>query len=124
MLVEKSAKPTQSGFLRRWLTDDFFDLIVWYEPGGAIHGFQLCYDKPGREHAFTWLVDRGFTHSSVDGGEFGPLSNGTPILTQGGNFQSDIVRREFLLRASRIDPVIHELVLAKIDAFTAPGKAV
>jgi hypothetical protein len=117
MLVEKSAKPTQSGFLRRWLTDDFFDLIVWYEPGGNIHGFQLCYDKQDRERAFTWQTDRGFTHSAVDGGEFGFIRKGTPILAHQGDFPSDVVRQEFLRRGMRIDPVIYELVLGKIDAF-------
>jgi hypothetical protein len=117
MLVEKSAKPTQSGFLRRWLTDDFFDLIVWYEPGGNIHGFQLCYDKQDRERAFTWMIDRGFTHSVVDDGDAGPQSRRTPILSHGENFQSGQVRQEFLRRGMRIDPVIYELVLGKIDAF-------
>ena len=37
---------------RRWFTDSYFDLIVWYERDGAtLAGFQLCYDKEGEERA-------------------------------------------------------------------------
>jgi hypothetical protein len=124
MLVEKSAKPTQSGFLRRWLTDEFFDLIVWYEPGGVMHGFQLCYDKPGQERAFTWMIDRGFTHAVVDGGDFGPKNNRTPILTMGGVFPAAMVREQFLGRSAEVEPAIRELVLVKLDEFTAAAGTV
>jgi hypothetical protein len=44
------------------MADDYFDLIVWYEPDGGVHGFQLCYDKPGRERALTWTLVDGFRH--------------------------------------------------------------
>jgi hypothetical protein len=31
---------------RRWFTDSYFDLIVWYQgASSSIAGFQLCYDK-------------------------------------------------------------------------------
>ena len=38
---------------RQWIADDYLDLIVWYGAGGAVHGFQLCYDKPRWEHSLT-----------------------------------------------------------------------
>lgn len=124
MLHEKSARPTQSGFARRWLTDDYFDLIVWYEPGGGIHGFQLCYNKPGRERAFTWTQTQGFTHKAVDTGESGAQSNNrTPILVPDDAFAAGPVRQEFLDRCAQIDHSIRNFILVKIDEFAASAKS-
>ena len=40
---------------RRWFLNNYFDIIVWYEKkDGDIKGFQICYEKNGREKAFTW----------------------------------------------------------------------
>ncbi len=42
MIVEKKdARQIENEGFRRWFTDDFFDLIVWYE-NKEITGFQLC----------------------------------------------------------------------------------
>jgi len=123
MLHEKSTKPTQSDFARRWLTDDYFDLIVWYEPDGGIHGFQLCYDKTGRERALTWTPSRGFAHNRVDSGETAPTANRTPQLVPDGAFQAAQVREQFLKRCSPLDEVIRNFVLGKIDEFIASGKS-
>lgn len=71
---------------RRWMADDYFDLIVWYEPSNAIHGFQLCYGKPVQERALTWLKPRGFSHSKIDSGDEDPGANRTPILLSDGSF--------------------------------------
>ncbi|HSY17758.1 MAG TPA: hypothetical protein VK815_05455 [Candidatus Acidoferrales bacterium] len=123
MLLEKNTKPTQSDFARRWLTDDYFDLIVWYEPGGGIHGFQLCYDKPGRERALTWTQSRGFAHNTVDSGEPAPDANLTPVLVPDGAFQAVRVREEFLKRCTQMDALIRNFVLGKIDEFAAGKKS-
>jgi hypothetical protein len=123
MLCEKSTRPTQSGFARRWLADDYFDLIVWYEPGGGIHGFQLCYDKPGRERAFTWTQTQGFTHNAVNSGESSPNGNLTPILVPDGTFQTARVREEFLNRCTQMDAIIRNFVLGKIDEFASSKKS-
>ena len=123
MLREQSTKPTQSDFARRWLTDDYFDLIVWYEPGGGIHGFQLCYDKPGQERALTWTQSRGFAHNKVDSGESAPEGNLTPILVPDGAFHAVRVREEFLNRCTQMDALIRQFVLAKIDEFASAGKS-
>ena len=120
---EESAKPTKSGFTRRWLSDDYFDLIVWYEPGGSIHGFQLCYDKPGRERALTWVHTGGFTHKSVDSGEQMFSANLSPILVPDGTFPSALVREQFLNRCDRIDESIRRLVLTKLDDFASLCKS-
>ncbi|MDR3460292.1 MAG: hypothetical protein P4N60_22920 [Verrucomicrobiae bacterium] len=123
MLQEKSTKANQSDFARRWLTDDYFDLIVWYEPGGGIHGFQLCYDKTGRERALTWTQSRGFAHNSVDSGETAPTANLTPVLVPDGAFHGAPVREQFLSRCTQIDELIRKFVLGKIDEFAAAAKS-
>ena len=39
-------RPVPGDYDRTWLSDEYFDLIVWHTSTGAVHGFQLCYDKP------------------------------------------------------------------------------
>lgn len=48
VLASERKRAVQGDYKRSWMTDEYFDLIVWYEPGNAIHGFQLCYDNPAR----------------------------------------------------------------------------
>ena len=105
------------------MTDDCFDLIVWYEPGGDIYGFQLCYDKQRQERALTWTHERGFTHTAVDSGEAGPVGNLTPILLPARTFQAAPVRKQFEVHSANIDETIRKLVLAKIDEYAAIGKS-
>jgi hypothetical protein len=72
MLREEKRPKIRGDYDRRWMSDDYFDLIVWYEPGGrGVHGFQLCYGKPDAEHAVTWRRTSGFTHQRVETGELG-----------------------------------------------------
>ena len=71
--IQGSRQIPGEGF-RRWFTDEYFDLIAWYEtpaakdarPGAMkeLKGFQLCYDKTGRERA---LTSTGSTGSSTTG---------------------------------------------------------
>ena len=60
MFDKATKKPVRGDYDRRWLSDDFFDLVIWYRPDDTIYGFQLCYDKPSWERALTWMSDRGF----------------------------------------------------------------
>jgi len=58
MLTEiRNARQVEGEGFRRWFTDDYFDLIVWYGDQNAMIGFQLCYDKQGKERALTWTVE-------------------------------------------------------------------
>ena len=123
MLREQPCKQVPGEPPRRWIFDDYFDLIVWCESDGNPMGFQLCYDKQHREHALTWIHKGGFSHAGVDGGESGPLSNCTPILVPGGPFPAETVTRQFLWRSAEIDPQIRELVLKKIDEHASCCKA-
>lgn len=117
MLTNQPIKPVAHDRDRRWVSDEYFDLIVWYESDDGIHGFQLCYDKPHRERALTWTRDRGFLHTAIDSGEFKPTANRTPILVTDGAFPFEQVRQEFIARSGLLPLDIRELVLARIKDY-------
>ena len=73
---------------RRWFTDDYWDLYVWFNDKKKIVGFQLCYGKPDDEHALTWLTEGKFIHTRVSDsspGRYGPTME-APILVADGLF--------------------------------------
>ncbi len=117
MLTSLSVTSPEKGLERRWFSDDYFDLIVWREPSGDLHGFQLCYDKPYEEHALTWTCKQGFRHSGIDSGESDPYANRTPILVPDGKFPTERVRHEFLARAGELPTEISELVLTRLSEY-------
>jgi hypothetical protein len=103
--------------LRRWFTDDRFDLIVWYESDEVV-GFQLCYAKETAEKAVTWYRTGSYTHAKVDDGE-GPFSSKkTPVLVSDGVFEVDRVMSDFREAATAIDPQIADLVYQKLRDYT------
>jgi hypothetical protein len=53
-------------FFRRWFSDEMLDLFVWYDTDGRIAGFQLCFDKDGRERALTYSDENGYTLNEVE----------------------------------------------------------
>ena len=92
MLIPQPIRSVPNDVDRCWMSDDYFDLIVWFTPAREIEGFQLCYDKRGNERALTWRAAVGFHHSTVDSGISNPLANDTPILRPGGEFPAAKVR--------------------------------
>ena len=122
MLIERSTRRIPNDFPRRWLCDDYFDLIVWYENDGSFHGYQLCYDKPCQERSLIWTLKKGFIHTAIDDGEQTPFANRTPIMVPDGAFPSALVKEQFLSRSTRIDPAIRELVVARIQEFASRSK--
>jgi hypothetical protein len=106
---------------RRWFSDDDMDLIVWYSENGSAHGFQLCYDRAGRERAFTWDEKHGMSHALIDGGEQTPLRNDTPILVPGGVPELERVAEAFKANARDLEPEIVELVTSRLAEFRPPG---
>lgn len=123
MLAKEKKSKVPGDYRRSWMSDDYFDLIVWYEPSNAIHGFQLCYGKPESERALTWLKNRGFIHSKIDSGEESPESNQTPILLPDGSFPATEVTREFRRRSEQLPKALRNFVLAKLKQFLAKQKA-
>jgi hypothetical protein len=117
MLIDEPIRPVVGDMDRRCISDDYFDLFVWYQPDGQIHGFQLCYDKHRRERALTWTRDRGFLHAGIDTGEGSPNANRTPILVDGGDFPAHEVRGQFVARSVLLSDEIRDLVLVRLDEY-------
>lgn len=107
---------------RRWFSDDYFDLIVWMEPGGGFWGFQLCYDLEKKPRALTWSKKYGYRHSGIDDGEgvFGTAKN-SPVLVEDGLFDASSMERRFARSAAELPADIRDLVLEKIRAHERPG---
>ena len=110
-------KRVRGDYDRRWLSDDYFDLIIWYRPDDTIHGFQLCYDKRYWERALTWVSGRGYSHMAVDSGEQVYPPNQTPILVPDGSFPADTVLHEFARRGNALPAELQKLVTDKIGEF-------
>jgi hypothetical protein len=120
MLTKKKKTKVPGDRDRRWMSDDYFDLIVWYRRTGALYGFQLCYGKPLRERALTWIAGRGFSHAAVDSSDTRPLIRSrTPILLPDGRFPSTKVLRQFNRRGAALPAELRDLVVAKIREFSA-----
>ncbi len=85
---------------RRWFSDEEFDLIVWMNADESIHGFELCYDKQGREKALRWIDGQGIRHYAVDSGEQSPEHNRSPML-QAMNGRGEMKRVLESFRSSR-----------------------
>ena len=122
MLTKEKKVKVRGDYLRSWMSDDYFDLIVWYEQSNAIHGFQLCYGKPATEKALTWLQSRGFAHGKVESGEDGPEVNRTPILLPDGSFPTAEVGREFDQRSKQLPKSLRNFVLAMLKQFAMSAK--
>ena len=125
MLVEyRNVRQIRGEGHRRWFSDDFFDLIVWYDSRhrGRSHitGFQLCYDRTGYERALTWTRERGYSHEKIDTGEDGPGGvKSTPILVADGVFDSGPIAERFREASRGIDPDVADLVLDRLAEIPA-----
>ena len=96
---------------RRWFTDSYFDLIVWYErKGSTIAGFQLCYDKQREERALTWRRGEGFDHKRIDDGDVTGRMKMTPVLVPDGAFDYSAIAARFHRESERIDPGVRKFV--------------
>jgi hypothetical protein len=104
--------------VRRWFTDEFFDLIVWYGDEQSPIGFQLCYDKQARERALTWTRANGYRHDRVDAGEIPGHAKMTPVIVADGAFNRNAVWRRFKKECVTIDPDISAFVLEKLGSYS------
>lgn len=81
---------------RGWFSSRDEDLIVWYSDNGEIYGFQLCYDRQGRERAITWNSEHGFFHNRIDDGDtVGIAHKRSPILVADGVFDAAAISTLF-----------------------------
>lgn len=119
MLRDEPIRRKGNDLPRRWTSDDYFDLIVWYESDASVYGFQLCYDKYGAEKALTWTRQKGFAHRVVDNGEQNATRNRSPILAQHVPFLEEKVVEAFHKRSGLLSESVRNLVLVKLQEFRA-----
>jgi len=94
---------------RRWFESDYFDLFIWQDLGGALVGFQLCYDVELNERALVWNGAEGFYHDGVDTGGIQ-----APILVSDGKFDSGTVVPRFERESAQIPADVRDFVLVKM----------
>ena len=112
----------QDAYRRIWMSDEYFDLILWSDRSKEIHAFQLCYGKPRYERALTWITGRGFSHAAIDSGEGDPRWNRTPVLLAGGSFPAHEVTTEFRNRSVGLPKSLRDFVLMKLTQFDSELK--
>ncbi len=118
MLKESFLSGNPGENVRRWFSDDYFDLIVWIAEDGSLSGFQLCYDKYKKERALTWTREKGFSHERVEDGESNPSKNLTPILIPDGACPAQDIIRLFLQRSGEVDPQTKSLIAGKLQEYS------
>jgi len=120
MLREVSGLSQEETGYRRLFSDEYFDLYLWYDrKGGALIGFQLCYDKEGDEHSLTWVDGKGYLHSRIDSGDSIPSrSKQSPVLVRDGYFDKEAIAERFERESANLSPEIVDLVTGKILDFS------
>ena len=107
----------EEGF-RRWFTDDYFDLIVWYENDEiTITGFQLAYDKEHNERALTWRSTGSYTHMGIDDGEITGGYKMSPVLVSDGAFDKNTIAERFKKASGEMDEDLASFVYRKLVSY-------
>jgi len=122
MIEIKNVHQKTGDSFRRWFSDNYFDLIIWYNDEKEIIGFQLCYDIKENEKAITYS-DGKFSHNKIDQGEDNPNKNRTPILVADGIFDEIKVLPKFEESAKNLENEIKEYVFRKITEYIGRKKS-
>ena len=120
MLKEFDSVSQEKNGFRRLFTDEYFELYLWYERrGGAMTGFQLCYDPHEDPRSLTCTVRGDSTHTRIDEGEAGGAMHykASPILGSDGVFPRDSLRERFVAASLGLDEAVRKMVLEAIDAY-------
>lgn len=100
---------------RRWFNDEHFDLFVWYDTGGRLIGFQLCFDKDTRvERALTYTEDEGYSLYSV-AAENSVCDLGSPLLVRGGEFSSRQLIDQLDERGAVLERPLYDYLREKLE---------
>jgi hypothetical protein len=103
MLKEiRNVKQTRGEPLKRWFRSAEMDLFLWQDDEGNVVAFQLCFDKSGRERAFTWDQSRGVRHFIVDYGDRAGFKMAPLMEPDGGPLPPDLPLR-FRSEAAAMD---------------------
>lgn len=109
---------------RRWFSSPLLDLIVWQHEDGGIVAFQLCYDKPLREHSLTWQCESGFSHQAVDpGNPEGIGYKATPLLTATSPADPSRLRRELARAGTALPPDVLGFVDERLQHYASAAPA-
>jgi hypothetical protein len=104
---------------RRWFNDEHFDLFVWYDAGGGILGFQLCFDKDTHaERAITFTEDAGYSLDHV-AAEASVCDLGSPVLTRAGEFSRQQLIDQLGHRGEVLERSLYEYLREKLEACPA-----
>lgn len=99
---------------RRWFSDEQLDLFVWYETGGRILGFQLCFDKNTRaERALTFTEEEGYALDYV-ASEASVCDLGSPVLVRAGELSVWQLIDQLDERGATLEPSLYEYLREKL----------
>ncbi len=103
---------------RKWFSDHYFDLIVWYEQDNVeILGFQLCYDISNKMRALTWKGTSGYTHQIIDDGEALSNHNLTPVCLSGGSFDKTVILDIFKKSSKNLESHLVRFIVTKLSQY-------
>ena len=123
MLHLEPIRQKTGDYPKRWMSDDYFDLILWYrdDRGLSLEGFQLTYRKyTADESALLWTRGGGYFHARVDTGDDDALANRTPILTdEEPKLPKGEILREFAVRAKDLPREIESWITIKVREYTS-----
>ena len=116
MLTERADIRQNSGEShRRWFSDDYFDLIVWFNESDDIILFQLGYDPDGVDSLFEWRPASGLSHFTVDAAGRRPARHArTPFLVPAQAPDVTALADRFNAQVGTIEPSIVDFVLDKL----------
>jgi hypothetical protein len=109
---------------RRWFNDEHLDLFVWYDAGGRIIGFQLCFDKDRPvERALTFTEKEGYTLDQV-AVEASVCDLGSPVLVRADDFSRRQLIGELAERGATLERPLYEYLRGKLEECPAllPGQ--
>ncbi len=120
MLMEiKNVRQIPEEGFRRWFSDDFFDLYLWYEEKDKdLTGFQLAYGETERDHALTWTREHGFSHDGIDDGNITGSYKKSPILIANGLFNPDKLAKKFKEHKGELESSIYKFIEKKIKEYS------
>jgi hypothetical protein len=100
---------------RRWFSDAHLDLFVWYDEGGRILGFQLCFDKDTRvERALTFTEEGGYSLDLV-AGEDSVCDLGSPVLVPAGEFSLRRLIDQLGERGAMLERSLYDYLREKLE---------
>jgi hypothetical protein len=117
MLKEFYITQKEPNIRKRYFSDGYFDLFVWYyQNTDRIKGFQLCYDVGYNEHSLTWTMENGYSFTKIDSGD-SAYFQASPILVEGDIFPAEQILVKLIAVSQNIGNEISGLIISKIAEY-------